>query len=364
MTVTAPVATVLTDRTPGSTSSLVVTPAVVAHRGASGHRPEHTLAAYRAAIRMGVDDIELDLVSTRDHVLVARHDLELSATTDVADRAEFAARRTTRVVDGVGITGWFVQDFTVAELKRLTARERWPGVRPDSAAYDGTEGIATLTEILAMVGAESSRRGRAVGVMCELKHAEHHDRAGLPLDDPLLADLARHELDGPFARVTIMAFEPTILRRLATRVRHPILQLVAADLTARPADLAASADPRVYADLISPDGLDWVDEYADGLGVHADLVLPRDDAGAVATASTLVRDAHSRWLTVHVWTARAENRFLPANHRCGEEPNTHGDIAGFARRLLAAGVDGIITDHPDRVVGLVEPASAPLLAAR
>lgn len=327
------------------TSSLVLTPAVVAHRGASGHRPEHTLDAYRTAIRMGVDDIELDLVSTSDGVLVARHDLELSTTTDVASRRDLAHLHRTRVVDGVAQRGWFAQDLTLAQLKSLAARERMPRTRPANTAYDGAEGVPTLTEVLAMVGAESARRGRAVGVMVELKHAAHHDAAGLPLDVPLLRDLARHGLDHPWARVTLMAFETTVLRRLAARTRLPIVQLV--EDAGRPADLVAVGDPRTYADLLTPEGLAWVDEYADGIGPHRSLVLPRDRTGAIGAPSTLVRDAHRRGLTVHVWTVRGENRFLPTNLRRGDAPDALGDMAAEVRALLDAGVDGVITDHPD-----------------
>ncbi|GIM64688.1 glycerophosphoryl diester phosphodiesterase [Planomonospora venezuelensis] len=319
---------------------MVPTPAVVAHRGASGHRPEHTLEAYRTAIRMGVDDIELDLVATSDGVLVARHDLELSATTDVADRADLAHLRRTLVVDGVEQHGWFVQDLTVAELKTLAARERMPGTRPANTAYDGVEGVPTLTEVLAMVGAESLRRGRPVGVALELKHAAHHDAVGLPLDVPLLRELARQGLDHPWARVTLMSFEAPVLRRLAARTRLPVLQLL--DRGHR----------------LTPEELDDIDEYADGLGAHTSLVLPRDAAGAIGAPSTLVRDAHRRGLTVHAWTVRAENRFLPTNLRRGDAPDALGDMAGEVRALLAAGVDGVITDHPEAALAVLrEPAA-------
>ncbi|GAA5115633.1 glycerophosphodiester phosphodiesterase [Alloalcanivorax gelatiniphagus] len=323
---------------------MVLTPAVVAHRGASGHRPEHTLDAYRTAIRMGADDIELDLVCTRDGVLVARHDLELSATTDVAERPELAHLRRTMVVDGVPQSGWFVEDLTLAELKTLAARERMPGTRPGNTAYDGAEGVPTLTEVLAMVGAESARRGRAVGVLLELKHAAHHDAAGLPLDVPLLRELARHGLDHPWARVTLMAFEDAILRRLATRTRLPVVQL-----------LEAGEAP-------TPEVLDGIDEYADGIGPHRSLVLPRDAAGAIDVPSTLVRDAHRRGLTVHVWTVRGENRFLPSNLRRGAAPDALGDMAAEVRALLAAGVDGVITDHPEAALAVLREATAPVRA--
>ncbi|MCY7400102.1 MAG: glycerophosphodiester phosphodiesterase [Nocardioides sp.] len=329
-----------------TTPSLVVTPAVVAHRGASGHRPEHTLDAYRTAIGMGVDDIELDLVSTRDGVLVARHDAELSTTTDVASRAELAHLRTAHTIDGVAEFGWFAQDFTVAQLKTLATRERMPGTRPGNTSYDGAEGIPTLTEVLAMVGAESARRGRTVGVMLELKHATHHDSIGLPLDEPLLRELARHGLDHAWARVTLMSFETTILRRLAGRTRLPIIQLLESP-SLHPADLVAAGDHRSYGDLATPEGLAWIDDYADGIGPHKSMILPRDSGDAIAEPSTLVRDAHRLWLTVHAWTVRGENRFLPSNLRHGHAPDALGDMAAEVRALLDAGVDGVITDHPE-----------------
>ena len=320
------------DRTP----SLVVTPAIVGHRGASGHRPEHTLAAYRTAIRMGVDDIEIDLVSTRDGVLVARHEPELSSTTDVAEHSELAGRRATKTIDGRRVTGWFAEDLTLAEIKTLTARERLPLMRPANAVHDGRESIATLDEVLAMVHAESVRRGRTAGVMIELKHAAYFDSIGLPLDEPLLAVLGRHDLDQPWARISLMAFEPEILQRLAQRTRLPIIQLL---------ELGDA-----HADLCTPAGLARIDEYADGIGPHKSLVLPRDETGAIGEPSSLVRDAHRFWLTVHVWTVRAENRFLPTNFRRGGGPDGLGDMFGEVRALLDAGVDGVITDHPECAV--------------
>ncbi|GAB3028053.1 glycerophosphoryl diester phosphodiesterase [Nocardioides flavus (ex Wang et al. 2016)] len=337
--------TVTREAVPGvhrRTSSLVLSPAVVAHRGASGHRPEHTLDAYRTAIRMGADDIELDLVSTKDGVLVARHDLELGATTDVARRPDLAHLRRTVVVDGVAQQGWFAQDLTLTELTTLTARERMPATRPASAAYDGAEGVPTLDEVLAMVATESARRGRPVGVMLELKHAAHHDAAGLPLDVPLLRDLARHGLDHPWARVTLMAFEAPVLRRLAARTRLPVVQLLGA------------------GERVSPEDLDRIDDYADGIGAHRSLVLPRDPYGAIGTPSTLVRDAHRRGLTVHVWTVRGENRYLPTNLRRGDAPDALGDMAGEVEALLDAGVDGVITDHPEAALAAVRGGPAVL----
>ena len=334
-----PVVVTVTREALGRTSSLVLTPAVVAHRGASGHRPEHTLDAYRTAIRMGVDDIELDLVATRDGVLVARHDLELSATTDVAGRPEFAHLLRTLVVDGEEQRGWFVQDFTLHELKTLATRERMPGTRPSNTAYDGAEGVPTLTEVLAMVGAESARRGRPVGLLLELKHATHHDAIGLPLDVPLHA---RAVAPGP--RPPVGAGGPHV-------VRDPVLRRLAARIPScagsRSAPGCRSSSCSTSGTSCGPEALDEIDEYADGIGPHTSQVLPRDRDGAIGAPSTLVRDAHRRGLTVHVWTVRGENRFLPTNLRHGAAPDALGDMAGHVRALLAAGVDGVITDHPE-----------------
>ncbi|MBD8868594.1 glycerophosphodiester phosphodiesterase family protein [Nocardioides donggukensis] len=332
--------------------SLVVTPAVVAHRGASGYRPEHTLEGYRLAARLGADDIELDLVPTRDGVLVARHGSELSATTDVADHPEYADRRTARRVDGVTLEGWFAEDFTLAEIKTLTARERFPDLRPGSAAYDGRFGIPTLNEVLAMVHAESTRSGRTLGVMLELKHAAHFAASGLPLEEPLLRDLGRHGLDHARSRVTVMSFEPGVLRRLARRTTVQVVQLLD-EADRRPADLVADGDHRTYADLCTPAGLAEIDEYADGVAAHTSLVLPRSSTGEARGPSSLVRDAHRQWLTVHVWTLRAEDRFLPTRFRSAGAPDGPGRSRGLAAEagaVLDAGCDGVITDQPDVVL--------------
>lgn len=323
-------------------ASLVVTPAVVAHRGASGYLPEHTLEAHRLGIRIGADDIELDLVSSADGVLVVRHDVELSATTDVAARPEFADRRTLRLIDGREQEGWFVDDFTFAELATLTARERFASLRAQSAAHDGRYGIASLDDVLAMVHAESVRGGRSVGVMLELKHPSYFAARGLSLVDPLLAELRRHGLDHPRSRVTVMAFETTVLREMARASRVAIIQLLAAE--GAPVDLGMSGDPTTYAELATPAGLAQIDEYADGVGAHRDLVIHE---GGV---TTLVQDAHRQWLTVHVWTLRRENQFLPPRWR---RNGPDGDLEGLALALLRAGVDGLITDHPDHALRAV-----------
>ncbi|WP_244929820.1 glycerophosphodiester phosphodiesterase family protein [Nocardioides sp. W7] len=321
------------------TSRLAVTPAVVAHRGASGYRPEHTLDAYRTAIRMGADAIELDLVPTADGVLLARHENELSLTTDVAEHPGLAHLRTTKVVDGHAMTGWFSEDLTLAEVRTLAARERRPGLRPGNTVHDGREGVPTLDEVLTMVAAETVRRGRAVGLLLELKSSPYFDALDRSLDEPLLADLRRHGLDHARSRVTLMSFDTAILRRLAPRTKVPLVQLLD------------------VGDPFDGPALDAIEEYADGIGVHQDLVLPRTADGALDLPTRLVRDAHRRWLDVYVWTLRAENHYLPTDFRVGEDPAGLGDLGGLAEAFLDAGVDGLITDHPDLAVRAVAAAA-------
>jgi glycerophosphoryl diester phosphodiesterase len=319
-------------------------PLVIAHRGASGYRPEHTLAGYLIAIEQGADFIEPDLVSTRDGVLVARHENEIGSTTDIAAHPEFASRHRRQDIDGVSVEGWFTEDFTLEELRTLRARERLPGLRPRGARFDGQFSIPSFVEILEMLAAVN--RGRAaqakpcVGVYPETKHPSHFRSLGLALEEPLLDALARHA--GP-APVFIQSFETGNLRALRARTSHPLVQLV--ELAGAPWD--RRNDGLDYDALCAPDGLRDVAVYADAIGVHKERILPRDSAGRLAGATSLVRDAQAVGLAVHAWTFRAENAFLPLELRSGEEPGGHGDLAGEIRRYLAAGVDGIFTDQPD-----------------
>jgi glycerophosphoryl diester phosphodiesterase len=328
-------------------------PVVIGHRGASGYRPEHTLASYRLAIRQGADYVEPDLVSTRDGVLVARHENEISGTTDVAERARFADRRTTKVVDGRAVTGWFTEDFTIAELKSLRAKERLPGVRPGNTRYDGMFQIPTFDEVLRLVRAESRRTGRTIGVYPETKHPTYFDSLGLSLEEPLLRSLRRHHLDRRGSGVIIQSFETRNLRALNRVTRVPLVQLI--DAAGAPYDLVTAGDPRTYRDLTTPEGLAWIATYADGVGAHKDLVLPRDPGtGATGEPSDLVPDAHAEGLAVHVWTMRAENQFMATDFRRGTDPNAYGDARAEARAFLDAGVDGIFSDQPDLVVAALE----------
>jgi glycerophosphoryl diester phosphodiesterase len=325
------------------------TPIVIGHRGASGYRPEHTLAAYRLAIRLGADYIEPDLVSTKDGVLVARHENEISGTTDVADHPEFADRRKTKTIDGHEVTGWFTEDFTLAELKTLRAKERLPQVRPDNTRYDGRFEVPTLDEVLALVEAESRREGRRIGVYPETKHPTYFDEIGLSMEESLVSTLRAHGLDRPKAKVFIQSFETGNLRELDDLTRAPLIQLI--DASGAPYDLKAAGDPRTYADLVTPEGLAEIEEYADGVGANKNLVLPRDPAtGATGEPSELVPDAHEAGLLVHIWTMRDENQFMATNFRLGADPNAKGDILAEVTAFLEAGVDGMFADHPDSVV--------------
>jgi glycerophosphoryl diester phosphodiesterase len=308
-------------------------PLVIAHRGACGYRPEHTLASYRLAIALGADYVEPDLVMTRDGVLVARHENEIGRTTDVAGRGEFANRMTTKVVDGVQRTGWFTEDFTLTELKTLRAVERLPELRPRNTRYDGRYDVPTFDEILTLVEEESVRLGRTVGVYPETKHPSYFADLGLALEEPLLASLGRHGLDGPDSPVFVQSFEAGNLRWLRARTRLRLVQLVS--------DLGR-------VDMVTSTGLRRVATYADAVGVAKDLVLPKHpDTATIGNPSAVVADAHAVGLRVHVWTLRDENHYLPTGYRRGTDPAATGDSIEEAQAFLDAGVDGLFTDHPD-----------------
>ncbi|WP_460842326.1 glycerophosphodiester phosphodiesterase [Nocardioides marmoraquaticus] len=323
-------------------------PLVIGHRGASGYRPEHTLAAYRLAIRQGADYIEPDLVPTKDGVLVARHENEIGGTTDVSARPEFAARKQTKTIDGKPVTGWFTEDFTLAELRTLRAKERLPQVRPQNTAYDGRYDVPTFVEVLAVVNRTNARRPGVkddIGVYPETKHPTYFQSIGLPLENRLLRDLREAGLDKPRAKVFLQSFETTNLKYLDRRTKLPIVQLM--DSTGAPYDLVARGDDRTYADLTKPAELRKIARYADGIGPNKTLVLPQAADGSLLAPTPVVRDAHRVGLLVHVFTLRRENQFMATDFRQGADPNAVGDMVAEARAFLDAGVDGYFTDNPD-----------------
>ena len=325
---------------------------VIGHRGASGYRPEHTLAAYELAIEQCADFIEPDLVSTKDGVLVARHENEIGGTTDVAAHPEFTARRTTKVIDGASLTGWFTEDFTLAELRTLRAKERIPAVRPGNTAFDGMFQVPTLQEVVDLARRERTCDGKPVGIYPETKHPSYFDSIGLSLEEPLVRLLHRNGYRGRQAPVFIQSFEVGNLRDLDGMTSLRLVQLV--NCSGQPWDFTASGDARTYADLVTPAGLRFVDRYADGIGVCKNVMIPRTADNTLAAPTSVIADAHRRGLVVHGWTFRRENQFLPAEFRVGTDPNAVGDVGGEIRAFVAAGMDGFFTDNPDLGVAAVD----------
>lgn len=314
-------------------------PIVIAHRGASGLRPEHTFAAYRLAVDQGADFIEPDLVLTKDGVMVVRHENEIGGTTNVAAHPEFAARKTKKVIDGETLEGWFTEDFTLAELKTLRARERLPQLRKESASFDGLDAIPTFEEVVALARSESKRVGRTIGVYPEMKHPTYFASIGMPFEARLAAALKADGLNSPTAPVYVQCFEVGPLKTIRKLTRAPLVQLVSAE--GSPADLPKVA----YADMVTASGLKDIAAYANGVGPDWKLVVPVIDGG-LGAPTDLVKNAHAAGLAVHPWTVRAENAFLPPKLKVGVDPAAHGDVDAVYRALFAAGVDGLFSDFP------------------
>ncbi|WP_083629451.1 glycerophosphodiester phosphodiesterase [Sphingomonas koreensis] len=310
-------------------------PIVIAHRGASGERPEHTLAAYELAIEQGADFIEPDLVMTRDGQLVARHENNITDTTDVASRPEFRDRKTSKTIDGTRHSGWFSEDFTLAELKTLRAKERLPLLRRGNTKFDGQFEVPTLREVIALAKSASAQTGRTIGIYPETKHPSYFASIGLPLEAALVAELGAAGWDRADAPVFIQSFEVNNLKALAKLTKVPLIQLM--DAEGGPAD---GAQPS-YAAMITPEGLKAVAAYAAGIGPAKVMAVKAD-----GTVTPLVADAHAAGLKVHPWTFRAENFFLPSGLRGGINPAGHGRLGEEISRHLAAGVDGFFTDFP------------------
>ncbi|MFF2995381.1 glycerophosphodiester phosphodiesterase [Streptomyces sp. NPDC057950] len=322
-------------------------PTVIGHRGASGYRPEHTFGSYQLALDMGADVIEAgDLVPTKDGHLVCRHEPEIGGTTDVSAHPEFAGRRTTKTLDGVPTTGWFTEDFTLAELKTLRAVERIPANRPNNTLYNGRWEIPTFEEVLHWQDEQTRKRGKQVWIYPETKHPTYFRALGLGLEERLAKVLRKHGKDGKNSPVIIQSFEPTSIQRLDKLVDNALVVLLSAANT-RPWDFVATGDPRTVADLVEPAGLKWMASYAQGIGPTLDLVIPKDAGGALTTPTTLVADAHRAGLILHPYTMRNENVFLPADFRRGTDPNAYGDAFGAFRTYFATGIDGVFSDNAD-----------------
>jgi glycerophosphoryl diester phosphodiesterase len=316
-------------------------PLVIAHRGASGYRPEHTAAAYQLAISQGADAVEPDLVPTRDGVLVIRHENEISGTTDVAAHPEFATRKTTKVIDGNSQTGWFTEDFTWAELSTLRARERLAELRPASAAFDGDEGILRLSDLIDILDATA----RPVVMVAELKHATYFESIGLALEQPFADDVRRWARPG---NLVVESFEQTILGRVQSR-DVPGRVVFLADSSGAPADQVAQHgdDALRFADYLGDAGLARLAGAVDGVSVDKALLQSRDDRGNVTGNTDLAHRARSAGLETYTWTLRAENRFLAKNFRRGLRARTHGHWEREFLGIMRSGVDGVFADQPD-----------------
>ena len=326
-------------------------PIVIAHRGASGYLPEHTLAAYAIAMLQGSDFVEPDLVMTKDGHLIARHDNVLNLTTDVADRPEFADRQTTKVVDGVEVIGWFSEDFTLDEIKRLRAIERIPDRRPANARFDRQFAIPTLEEIIDLVEAFEKIVGRGVGIYPETKHPTYFEQLDLAMGRPMVATLRRHGYEAERRdRVFIQSFETANLRALREMTTIPLVQLLW--LEGQPYDVVSSGGRLSYDDMATSEGLTTIATYADGVGPEKNhfIIPPGADGNIhIGHATRFVEEAHRAGLLVHAFTFRAENAFLPNGLRRTntDDPNARGDLISEIKAFLTTGIDGFFVDQPD-----------------
>lgn len=313
-----------------------VPPLVIGHRGIAGRRPEHTLEGYALAIASGADFIEPDLVPTKDGVLIARHENNISETTDVAKK--FPGRKTKKTVDGQEIEGYFTEDFTLAEIKTLRAKERLPF---RNHSHDGKSQIPTFEEVIALAEAKSRETGRTIGIYPETKHPSYFRSIGLPLEEKLLAILAKHGLTGHDSPVIIQSFEVANLKEMRkhTRVR---LILLMDEAKGRPFDFIAAKDARTWGDLTKPEGLREIRQFADGIGPWKGLIIPEGPLHTLGTPTTLVQDAHAAGLFVHPYTFRSDPEFL--------SPVYLGSPSNEYLRYFKLGVDGLFSDFADDAV--------------
>jgi glycerophosphoryl diester phosphodiesterase len=324
-------------------------PTIYGHRGAAGYRPEHTLASYRLGARMGADYIEPDLVSTKDHVLVARHEPAIGGTTDVANHPEFADRRTTKVIDGVTYANdWFTEDFTLAELKTLRAKERLPALRQRNTIYDGRYTIPTFQEVIDLRDRLSKELHRHVGLVPELKHSTYFRSIGLPLEEPFVRTLRENGIADPAGKVTVQSFEIGNLKSLNRQLPGvPLVQLLDSDKAGKPGDVLASGGTTTYGQMATPAGLREVAKYADVASPSKDYIVPRDASGRSQAPTSFIRDAHAAGLDVVAYTFRNENAFLPLELRSSADPAAYGNAIAEYQQFFRLGVDGVFSDNPD-----------------
>ncbi|NYF99461.1 glycerophosphodiester phosphodiesterase family protein [Janibacter cremeus] len=317
---------------------------LLAHRGACGYRPEHTSAAYELAVEMGADYIEPDLVMTADGVLVDRHEPDISETTDVADHPEFAGRRRTKGVDGTAVTGWFVDDFTLAELRTLRARERLGSLRPGSARFDGRYPVMTFEEVLRQRSDLARESGRPIGIIPEIKHSTYLRELGFDPEGEVTRLLQEHDLNARSAPAWVQSFEPTALESLRT-AGYRGRSLLLTEAGGAPFDLREQGT--TYADLLTPQALQKVARWADAISPEKTQVIPWTVDDRLGEPTRVVADAHAAGLEVFPWTFRAENAFLPLDYRTGDDPAAHGRLVDEVMVHLTAGIDGIFCDQPD-----------------
>jgi glycerophosphoryl diester phosphodiesterase len=347
LTVALLMITASADADPGSPAK--ASPIVFGHRGAAGYRPEHTVASYELAARMGADFIEPDLVSTKDGHLVVRHEPEIGGTTDVADHPEFADRKTTKVIDGTSYTGWFTDDFTLAELKTLRAKERLPDVRQRNTIYDGRYEIPTLQEVIDLRAKLSKELGRTVGIVPEVKHSSYFKAEGLAIEPRLGQALRENGLDKADSPVVVQSFETTNLKELNREIDVPLVALLDSP-TVIPGDVQAARGTSTFADLATPAGLKGLAEFADWVGPSKSYIIPTDAAGEWQAPTSFVDDAHAAGLKVVPYTFRNENQFLPPSLRSSADPNAYGDAFSEYKAFFDLGVDGVFSDNPDTAV--------------
>jgi glycerophosphoryl diester phosphodiesterase len=326
-----------------------VSPIVFGHRGAAGYRPEHTVASYELGARMGADFIEPDLVSTKDGQLVVRHEPEIGGTTNVADHPEFADRKTTKVIDGTSYTGWFTDDFTLAELKTLRARERLPDVRQRNTIYDGRYEIPTFQEVIDLRAKLSKELGRTIGIVPEVKHSSYFKAEGLAIEPKLVEALRDNGLDKADSPVVVQSFETANLKELNDEIDVPLVALLDSP-TVVPGDVQAAGGTSTFADLATPEGLKSLAEFADWVGPSKTYIIPTDAAGEWQAPTSFVDDAHAAGLKVVPYTFRNENQFLPPSLRSSADPNAYGDAFSEYKAFFDLGVDGVFSDNPDTAV--------------